>query len=246
HDVLVVAAAGNSGNSRPDYPARYSANLGNVLSVGAYSSSSAVAGFSNRVGSSNAVQIDAPGVSVYSTVANNRYAIYSGTSMASPQAAGVAALALSANPNLTASQLRSILVSGATTSVRSSDARGGVNAARTVASAAALSSSSASASASSSASSVVAIGAANAASSRGTADSIHARLRRLGSSLFSSNTEVASRARSNRVSHNGVTPDRAAYFAAISNDGAHHVQNGSVLAVDALFAAIPMWNRDFG
>jgi subtilisin family serine protease len=101
--------------------------------VGAYSSSGALASFSNRVGSSGAVQVDAPGVGVYSTYIDGRYGTLSGTSMATPQVAGLAALALSANPSLTAAQLRTLIVNGANHSISGSDSRGGINAAITVA-----------------------------------------------------------------------------------------------------------------
>jgi hypothetical protein len=136
-DVLVVAAAGNESAAVPSNPARSSATLSNVLSVGAYSSSNAIASFSNRAGSSGAVQVDAPGVSVYSTSYTGGYVAYSGTSMAAPHVAGLAALALSANRSLTASQLRSVIVNGANHTISGSDSRGGINAALTVALAAA-------------------------------------------------------------------------------------------------------------
>lgn len=132
-DVLVVSAAGNESASAPSYPARFSAAMANVISVGAYSSSGTLASFSNRVGSSGAVQVDAPGVGVYSTYMDGRYGTLSGTSMATPQVAGLAALALSANPSLTASQLRTLIVNGANHSMSGSDSRGGINAAVTVA-----------------------------------------------------------------------------------------------------------------
>lgn len=131
--VLVVAAAGNESASTPSYPARFAASLNNVISVGAYSSSNSIASFSNDVGSSGAVQVDAPGVSIYSTYLNDRYASLSGTSMATPHVAGLAALALSANPNLTAVQLRNVIVNGANHTIAGSDSAGGINAALTVA-----------------------------------------------------------------------------------------------------------------
>jgi len=136
-NVLVVSAAGNESASLPTYPARLSASLSNVISVGAYSSAGAIASFSNDVGTSAAVQVDAPGVSIYSTYLNGQYARLSGTSMAAPQVAGLAALALSANPSLTAAQLRTLIVAGTNRAISGSDSNGGVNAAITVALAAA-------------------------------------------------------------------------------------------------------------
>ena len=132
NDVFIVAASGNESSGTPGYPARYSDRLNNVLSVGAYDRSRRAASFSNAVGDSRAVQVDAPGVSVYSTVPSNRYAYLSGTSMATPYVAGVAALTLSANPNLTSSQLREVLTQSAITSATNSDSIGAVNAARAI------------------------------------------------------------------------------------------------------------------
>lgn len=130
---FIVAAAGNESAPVPSFPAQFSGTNENVISVGAFSSSGSLAGFSNDVGGSGSVQIDAPGVGIYSTYVGGRYASLSGTSMASPHVAGVAALALSANPNLTPEELRGLLVGGTLGIAAGSDGIGNLNAATTVA-----------------------------------------------------------------------------------------------------------------
>lgn len=107
--VIVVLAAGNSNASTPNYPAQYAIKDG--IAVGAVDKSNKRAGFSNKAGNDpNMAYVTAPGVSVYSTFANNGYGSLSGTSMATPHVAGVVALMLSANSNLTDSQVRQILI----------------------------------------------------------------------------------------------------------------------------------------
>lgn len=105
--VIVVMAAGNDGSSQPAYPARYAKNYG--LAVGAVDQNKNLADFSNRAGADQLTYVTAPGVNVYSTLPGNEYASYSGTSMATPRVAGVVALMLSANPNLSDAQIRQIL-----------------------------------------------------------------------------------------------------------------------------------------
>ncbi len=131
-NVFVAIAAGNNGASTPSYPARHSTRLPNVVSVGAHDSGNVRSSISNRVGNSRAVQVDAPGQRIHSTLPGNRYGYYTGTSMATPHAAGIAALALSANPRLSAAQLRNYLVQGASRRISGSDSAGGINGARTV------------------------------------------------------------------------------------------------------------------
>lgn len=98
--VVVVAAAGNSNTSSPSYPAYYT----NCIAVAATDSNDAKASFSNY---GSWVDVAAPGVSIISTTLGGGYAKYSGTSMASPHAAGVAALVASQGKSHT--EVRSIL-----------------------------------------------------------------------------------------------------------------------------------------
>ena len=96
---IFVAAAGNN-NANNDatgsYPANY--DVPNVVSVAATDSKDALASFSNYGAST--VDLAAPGVSIYSTLPGNTYGSYSGTSMATPHVAGVAALIKSKYPAL--------------------------------------------------------------------------------------------------------------------------------------------------
>ncbi|MBN3939239.1 S8 family peptidase [Nostoc sp. NMS9] len=105
--VIVVMAAGNDGGSSPEYPARYASKSG--IAVGAVDKNNNLADFSNRSGTNEIAYVTAPGVKVYSSVPNNQYATYSGTSMAAPHVAGIVALMLSANSNLTDAQVRQIV-----------------------------------------------------------------------------------------------------------------------------------------
>ncbi|MEH1850373.1 MAG: S8 family serine peptidase [Nostoc sp.] len=106
-NVVVVMAAGNDSADTPDYPASYAKNWG--LTVGAVDQNNNIADFSNRAGSDPLAYVTAPGVNISSTIPGNQYATYSGTSMATPFVAGVVALMLSANHNLTDGEVRQIV-----------------------------------------------------------------------------------------------------------------------------------------
>ncbi len=108
-DILFVAAAGNAGSNNdatPSYPASY-ANA-NVLAVAATDHNDGIASFSNY--GLTSVDVGAPGVNIRSTVRNNLYATFSGTSMATPHVAGLAGLLLAANPTLSTAELKAAIM----------------------------------------------------------------------------------------------------------------------------------------
>jgi hypothetical protein len=104
---VVVMAAGNESASQPSSPANLANQWG--IAVGAVDRTNRMANFSNKASIPPLDYVVAPGVNVYSTTPGNTYSSFSGTSMATPHVAGVAALILSANPNLTAAEVESIL-----------------------------------------------------------------------------------------------------------------------------------------
>jgi len=106
--VLHVAAAGNEGNpgGRNDcvgYPARY----GSVIAVAATTSNDTRASYSST---GPDLELAAPGSSINSTVPGGGYAVYSGTSMASPHVAGTAAVVWYAYPGLSNAQVRQSMI----------------------------------------------------------------------------------------------------------------------------------------
>jgi subtilisin family serine protease len=120
-DVLIVHAAGNDSkdvDTEPNFPTdevNGKEISDNLLTIGALNNKygkDLVADFSNY-GAKN-VDVFAPGVEIYATVPNNKYKYEQGTSMASPNAAGVAALIRSYYPNLSASQVKHILMDSGT------------------------------------------------------------------------------------------------------------------------------------
>ncbi|MEL6895197.1 MAG: S8 family peptidase, partial [Planctomycetota bacterium] len=129
---LIVASAGNTSGSVPEYPARFSAQYSSMISVGAHDRNTWNASFSNRVGSSGAVQVDAPGVGIFSTTRGGGYQYLSGTSMAAPHVAGVAALVMSSAPGLSAKSVRQVLAQATSARASGSDSQGLVNAAEAI------------------------------------------------------------------------------------------------------------------
>ena len=104
--IIVVAAAGNGGSDSVDYPAR----LEHVIAVGAINEDHQRAAFSNYGAELDLV---APGVNINSTYSDENlsplYKTLDGTSMAAPMVAGVCALILSANRDLTPDNVTEIL-----------------------------------------------------------------------------------------------------------------------------------------
>ena len=106
---LFVAAAGNSGNNTdqyPNYPSAY--DLPNIIAVAATDHEDVIAYFSNY--GLTSVDLGAPGVDILSTVPNNSYATYSGTSMATPHVAGTVALIKAQSPDLNHIQVKELLM----------------------------------------------------------------------------------------------------------------------------------------
>jgi cell wall-associated protease len=120
--VLILHAAGNESTDR-DTESRFPekkvfndvgeviGSVENFMDIGASSSflaSEITATFTNF--GQTTVDIFAPGVNLLSTIPDNQYASFSGTSMASPSAAGVAALVWSQKPNATALEIKQLMM----------------------------------------------------------------------------------------------------------------------------------------
>ena len=117
--AVVVMAAGNGDSfygfalDTPIYPAQYADEWG--IAVGAVDRNNELADFSNRAGFKPVDYVVAPGVDIYSTVGTSFYPsdFLTGTSEATPYVAGVAALLLSAHPDLTAQDIQNLIISTA-------------------------------------------------------------------------------------------------------------------------------------
>ncbi|NWF86389.1 peptidase S8 [Candidatus Bathyarchaeota archaeon] len=101
--ALVIAAAGNSASNSRHYPAAYD----EVVAVTATNENDNPASFTTY---GDWVDLAAPGTSIYSTYLWDYYLSMSGTSMACPHVAGVAALVLSQYPTMSNEQVRSQLL----------------------------------------------------------------------------------------------------------------------------------------
>ena len=118
-DAVFICAAGNGddyGNpinidSYPFSPAGLSCS--NIVSVAATDTTDTLASWSNY--GATTVDVAAPGVSIYSTLPSNSYGYKSGTSMATPHVAGLAALVKAVNSGYTAAQIKSAILSGVDT-----------------------------------------------------------------------------------------------------------------------------------
>ena len=97
-----IASSPDDGDATLNYPAAYA----EVVSVAATDNTDARASFSNA---NSDVEIAAAGVNVLSTKRGGGYVAFSGTSMATPHVAGVAALIAAKNPTWTQSQIRAKL-----------------------------------------------------------------------------------------------------------------------------------------
>lgn len=112
--ILCIAAAGNDAIDNalfPTYPASF--YLPNLISVAATNSFDELAEFSNY--GRRMVHLGAPGEEIASTYLDNEYALASGTSMAAPHVAGVAALLKAQNPTMDWRAIKNLILSGGDT-----------------------------------------------------------------------------------------------------------------------------------
>jgi serine protease len=109
-NILFVAAAGNDAydnDAQSSYPSGYPHD--SVLAVASTTRTDSMSSFSQW--GLTTVDLGAPGSDILSTVPGGGYASYSGTSMATPHVTGAAALAWSVNPELSAIEMKALLMS---------------------------------------------------------------------------------------------------------------------------------------
>ena len=117
--VLVVVSAGNdsmgpfswaNNDKNPKYPASFDSE--NMMVIASTTSSGAFSSFTN-IGPMT-VDVASPGSNIYSTINNNKYSMASGTSMAAPNASGVAAMVMGYYPNLKNTTVKKLLMETST------------------------------------------------------------------------------------------------------------------------------------
>lgn len=109
HDILFVAAAGNSSannDTSPHYPSSYTNE--NIIAVAATDHRDGLAYFSCY--GAESVDLGAPGVDIYSTSPNDGYRTLSGTSMATPHVAGACALLKSVSPGSSGRRIKDAIM----------------------------------------------------------------------------------------------------------------------------------------
>jgi subtilisin family serine protease len=111
--ILFVAAASNDASDN-DSLGTYPANLplANIISVAATDNKDLLASFSNY--GKHTVHIAAPGVKILSTVLNQAYGAFSGTSMATPHVTGLIAIIKSRFPTLDYRMIKNLVIAGGT------------------------------------------------------------------------------------------------------------------------------------
>ena len=108
--ILFVAASGNSAtdtDESPHYPSSY--DIPNIIAVASTDRDDNLSVFSNY--GRTTVDVAAPGSDIYSTTPNDTYGFKSGTSMATPHVAGIAALVKSVYPNLSHIEIKDRILS---------------------------------------------------------------------------------------------------------------------------------------
>jgi subtilisin family serine protease len=118
--IVFLAASGNDAADNDkvkSFPANYDSP--NLISVGSFDAWGEISDFSNY--GLNSVHVLAPGTDILSTYPGGKYKTMSGTSMATPHAAGIVGLLLSKEPKLTPAQVRERLVETALKSVSLSE-----------------------------------------------------------------------------------------------------------------------------